>query len=84
MKQGQDAERERRYEEMGILGKRYKRKRILPELQQKGRASKRKRKPEREHKARCVSDLSVHCLGHVRPPEWFRMIELPLGLFYTD
>ena len=41
----------------GGIGKRIRVKRILPELQQKGRASKRKQKPEREQKARCESDL---------------------------
>lgn len=41
----------------GDIGKRIRVKRILPELQQKGRASKRKQKPEREQKARCESDL---------------------------
>lgn len=59
-------------------------KRILPELQQKGRASKRKQKPEREQKARCESDLPSPPWPRSPPPEWFRIIELPLGLFYTD
>lgn len=83
MKQGQDAERERRYEEMGILGKRYKRSESCRNCSR--RVEHPSASESQSESIRHVAYLIYrHCLGHVRPPEWFRMIELPLGLFYTD